>query len=62
MISKNRRWRIELCADVCGGDLGAAKAERTLLSAEIGVRKISTYNISSIKRSIELIFAALESA
>ena len=45
-ISKIRRWRIELCHDVCGDvqpECGEG-GEHLPHSAEIGVRKTSTYN------------------
>ena len=46
IISKNRSWRIELCADVCGGvqpDCGEG-GEHLPHSAGIGVGKTSTYD------------------
>ena len=65
IITKNRRWRIELCADVGAGvRFGCGEGEEHLAphSAEIGVRITSTYNNFCAIESIQVNFTALKSA
>ena len=64
IISKIRRWRIELCFDVCN-DVQTECDENEKHSPffiKFNVRKFSTYSIFCVTLSIRLIFAVLKSA
>ena len=63
IISKIRRWRIELCDDMWNDVIWMRRRRRTFFYfVESDVRKTSTYNIFCITLSNWFIFAALKSA